>query len=111
MPGPYESLGADDISREFKLMHIEAAKQLKDLVEDYADRIEVLTPVDTGHLKGNYTVSKKGDGYVIANNAKYSNSIMILGRRHENGRWQGSEQLPDGILPDVRNWVAAQNNK
>jgi hypothetical protein len=94
------------INKEIKAIEKEAEKKLKEVVEEFTDRIQIMSPVDTGNLKDNFQEPKKtSKGYKIINSAPYATSILIYGRREEDGKMVGSEQLPDGILPHIRKWI------
>ncbi len=59
------------------------------------------SPVDTGNLRASWTkLEKIKDGYQFTNTATYAD-ILASGRRKVNGRWYGSEQMPDGIAPII----------
>ena len=67
------------------------------------EEMKLKTPVDTGELKESYKFEKVDDfEYKISNNAKHAHQILALGRVGK----QGSQKLPDGILPFVSSFVS-----
>lgn len=65
----------------------------------FAELIQV-TPVDTGNLKGAWTLNKTPSGYIISNSAEYAD-IVLDGYKIINGKSYGSKQLPQGISPII----------
>lgn len=90
------------------------AQLLKTVNEIYSDIVSK-TPVDTGNLKNSiqeYGIKKTKDGYKIGatkDSKDYNYSLMIKGRRFEDGKWQGSNQLPDGIIPHIRQLLKSKD--
>jgi hypothetical protein len=63
------------------------------------------SPVDTGHFRRSWTFKKVSDDhFVLHNPVKYA-SILYHGRRFVKGRWYGSEQLPKGYEPILREFA------
>lgn len=80
----------DDFIKEFE--DIKDASLL-DLQSELIDR----TPVDTGMLKGAWTLEPlNGGGWLLINNMEYADFILN-GIRIFNGKKIGSKQLPDGV--------------
>jgi hypothetical protein len=59
------------------------------------------SPVDTGDFKGSWQFSTIDKGhYRTETNIEYG-PVIDGGRRKVNGKWQGSEQLPNGFKPII----------
>lgn len=77
------------------------------IVTDLMPTLEAITPVDTGALRSVYTVEKTKDEIIVRNSMKYAYIILVEGRHQVGSRWYGSEQLPDGVLPTIRQWKSS----
>jgi len=86
------------ISKEIKDLKEEMYLEFENEVEMLKDELVVMTPVQTGFLRDSWNnVEKIGPGkYVLVNTANYSEIVLIRGLK--NG------QLPQGVLPHVRQW-------
>lgn len=58
------------------------------------------TPVDTSWLKQSWVFSSEGNIHATETNVEYG-PVIDGGRRQVDGKWQGSEQLPDGYKPII----------
>lgn len=86
-------------SYEFKKI---VAEKMEKTVNSLLQEMKEITPVDTGDLRDNYELTKKSDThYSISNDLTYAHQILAVGRVGK----LGSEQLPDGILPFVHDFV------
>ncbi len=90
----------DDIIKKQDNVVYEVATNLLSTMRTPAERGGG-SPVDLGHFRSSWTKLKKiKDGYQFTNTATYAD-ILATGRRKVNGKWYGSEQLPDGIAPII----------
>jgi len=98
-------LTRQNIDNELKSIFNKLNKQLEQEVVSLNEKIIEMTPVDTGFLRSAFNpVSNNNNRFKISNNTQYAYSVLILGRRTENGKPEGSAQLPEGILPTIRQW-------
>ena len=91
--------GKTKLSFQFKNL---VKEKMRDKMDELLEEMIDITPVDTGDLKNNYELSEiKENQYKIRNDLTYAHQILAIGRVGK----QGSEQLPDGILPFVSDFV------
>lgn len=91
--------GVIDLGKEFQKA-IDIA--FEDASSSIYYKIIEKTPIDTGALKSNFR-GRKSSRFVfdITNTKNYAHQIMILGK---TGFGEGSNQLPEGILPTLSNF-------
>lgn len=94
-----------DIQNEFKKLKEKINKQFKEEVLKLQDELTIMTPVQTGHLRDSWQNPEKiGQGtYVLVNTALYAHKVLIQG--------MPKGQLPQGILPHIREWKVKLEEK
>jgi len=94
------------ISQELNQIYTKQMQVLDKVVSSLFSELQKRTPVDKGSLKGAWDKQETDSGWTISNNMTYA-SVIFDGRKFvyspsfPNGRWEGSEKLPEGIDPII----------
>ena len=87
-------------SQELDKIVAQQKRVVAKVANDLLSELIKITPVDTGALKGAWSIKKTSDGWQLSNNMNYA-SILFDGRRIVSGKEYGSLQLPAGIDPVI----------
>lgn len=73
------------------------------IAADLFGELQTITPVDTGQLKGAWTLEKVQDGWLITNNMADYADIRLSAYEYnpEFGMIAGSKQYPLGVQPTI----------
>ena len=97
--------GKTELSIEFEKL---LQEELESGINELKKEIIPITPIDKGDLKQSYEIKKNYDLSVsLINDRDYAHQILTLGR---TGPGLGSLQLPDGILPFIKQWVKTKES-
>jgi hypothetical protein len=95
------------ISSEINELRKNLMDKFKNSVFQLQSELETMTPVDTGFLRSSWNepIQTSNYSFHLSNDASYAYYLLVLGRHFDGNKFVGSNQLPDGVLPHIRNWA------